>query len=432
MSRLIEFHDIIEKSRINCQESIFNGESSFIRETHNEKSESNRMYLGDNLDAMVHLLQNGYKERLDLVYIDPPFFSGADYRKRIRIETDGEDLVFYNHTFGDTWKGGLMEYLEMIATRLFLIKELLSDRGTIYVHVDNRTAHYMRLILDEVFGEERFLNEIIWSYKSGGAGRKSFSKKHDNILVYTKTKGYIFNPIREKSYNRGMKPYRFKNVSEYQDELGWYTLVNMKDVWTVNMVGRTSAERVGYQTQKPEALLAKIVESSSNPGSVVGDFFMGSGTTLKVAENMGRRWVGSDSSIQSILTAGKRLGAEAGFHLYHNLGDNDSSLEFSVEMTEKNNRKRISIKDIAIDEEIIEKNSSDPQLAERLIHENPSSYIDYLGVYRVNIYRECIREFYGPEVEMEFNLDDVISGEDRLTVRLIDIFGNTAEKELEG
>lgn len=103
--------------------------------------------------------------------------------------------------------------------------------------------------MDEIFGEDNFVNEIIWHYKSGGSGKRHFSRKHDTILVYSKTKKYYFLPDKEKSYNRGFKPYRFKGVKEYKDDMGWYTMVTMKDVWNVDMVGRTSSERTGYATQ---------------------------------------------------------------------------------------------------------------------------------------------------------------------------------------
>ncbi|WP_422485306.1 DNA methyltransferase [Gudongella sp. DL1XJH-153] len=431
MSRMLEFHKMIENSRLVSEEILKNPAPEFMSESHNSPTGENRLYLGENLHAMSNLIDYGFRGRLDLVYIDPPFFSGSDYRKRISIGKGEDELVFYNDAYKDTWKDGLMDYLGMISTRIFLIRELLSDKGTIYVHVDSRTAHYMRLILDEVFGENRFLNEIIWSYKSGGAGRKSFSKKHDNILVYTKTKNFIFNPLREKSYNRGMKPYRFKNVLEYEDEIGWHTLVNMKDVWNVDMVGRTSSERVGYETQKPEALLQRIVLASSNEGSIVGDFFMGSGTTIKVAEKNGRRWIGADNSVHSVVTCGSRLGDSAGYRLFHNLDMEDSSIDFSVKGNRVGERIGISIEDIRIDQDFITLNSSDPDLAERTLKEKPSKYIDYLGIYRVNIHRECIREWYGPEVETEFEIEDFFQKEDRIVIRLIDIFGNISEKELE-
>ncbi|MFS8541627.1 MAG: site-specific DNA-methyltransferase, partial [Tissierellales bacterium] len=152
-----------------------------------------------------------------------------------------------------------------------------------------------------------FLNEIIWAYKSGGVSKRYYSRKHDNILVYTKTKNYIFNPQKEKSYNRDFKPYRFKGVAEYKDEIGWYTLVNLKDVWQVDMVGRTSSERVNYATQKPEKLLERIILTSSDENSIVADFFAGSGTLGAVAERLNRRWIMSDKGDLSSITIYKRL-----------------------------------------------------------------------------------------------------------------------------
>ena len=171
----------------------------------------------------------------------------------------------------------------MMSIRLYLMKELLSSKGTLYVHLDYRIVHYVKILMDYIFGEENFINEIIWSYKSGGVTNKYYSRKHDTILMYSKTEDYIFNPQKEKSYNRGFKPYRFKGVKEYEDKIGWYTLVNLKDVWNINIVGRSSGERVGYGTQKPEELLERIISTSSNKDSIVADFFAGSGTTGVVA-----------------------------------------------------------------------------------------------------------------------------------------------------
>jgi len=431
MSIFLELDRIIENSR-SLARNLLEGEAEAMTLEHHGKDErGNRLYLGDNLHAMIHLIKDGMKGKIDLVYIDPPFFSGSDYKRRITVGKGEEKLVFYNHAYGDIWEDGILDYLMMISTRIFLIRELLSDKGTIYVHVDGRTSHYLRLILDQVFGEERFLNEIIWSYKSGGAGRRSFSKKHDNILVYTKTKDYIFNPQREKSYNRGMKPYRFKNVTEYQDDLGWYTLVNMKDVWSVDMVGRTSSERVGYETQKPEALLRRIIMASSNEDSIVADFFMGSGTTIKVAQDLGRGWIGGDSSIHSIVTCKRRLGDEASLKFYHMKEWNDSRLNFRAEAGKRGKSLELLIQDIHLDKESIERDASDPDLAMRLLEECPQAYIDYLGLYGVNKHRETIGEWYGQEVELEILLEDLPQDYGRIMIRMIDIFGNVAERELE-
>jgi len=431
MNRILELGSIVENSRALAQKLMEGKTSGMTVEHHGDAVRDNRLYLGDNLDAILHLMEDGMRGKIDLVYIDPPFFSGSDYKRRITVGKGDEKLVFYNHAYGDIWEDGITGYLQMISIRLFLMRELLSDRGTIYVHVDGRSSHYMRLILDQVFGEERFLNEIIWSYKSGGAGRRSFSKKHDNILVYTRTKNYIFNPQREKSYNRGMKPYRFKNVSEYQDDLGWYTLVNMKDVWSLDMVGRTSSERVGYETQKPESLLRRIIMTSSDEGSIVADFFMGSGTTVKVAKDLGRGWIGGDTSIHSIVTCKKRLGDGAGLKLYHTLKDKDSTIHFRATASRRGEALELSIQDIIMDGEAIGKDSSDPDLAMMLLETRPQVYIDYLGIYGVNNYRQTMGEWYGQEIELEILLENFPEADDRIMIRMIDIFGNIAERELE-
>ena len=140
------------------------------------------------------------------------------------------------------------------------------------------------------------MNEVIWNYKSGGATKRSFAKKHDTLLFYSKSRKYRFLPLREKSYNRGLKPYNFRGVEEFCDDIGWYTMVNMKDVWSIDMVGRTSAERNGYATQKPEALLERIISSCSREGDICADFFAGSGTLGAACQKMGRRWIMCDES----------------------------------------------------------------------------------------------------------------------------------------
>ena len=254
MSILFELADIVKDCELKAKkllirESILYSEEIVQRSENTEKLD-NILYYGDNINAILDLLNNGYKGKIDLIYIDPPFYTNASYSKQMEIDYLGEKKVIQYKAYSDIYKNGFKEYLEMITIRLFLMRELLSDRGSIYVHIDFRTVHYIKIIMDYIFGSEFFLNEIIWSYKSGGSSKKHFSRKHDNILVYTKTKDYIFNPQKEKSYNRGYKPYRFKGVTEYEDKLGWYTLVNLKDVWQIDMVGRTSRERIGYETQK--------------------------------------------------------------------------------------------------------------------------------------------------------------------------------------
>jgi len=290
-------------------ERSFNSADNILKsiECDNGIAHKDTLYNGDNIEAITDLFSKGYKNSIDLIYLDPPFFTKVNYKKRSAIYYDNMMQIIEHQSYSDTWAGGFEDYLNFLTVRLILMRDLLSNKGTIYVHVDYRTVHYIKIIMDYIFGMDNFLNEVIWSYKSGGSSKKSYSRKHDNILVYTKTKEYIFNPQKEKSYNRGFKPYRFKGVDEYEDELGWHTFVNLKDVWAIDMVGRTSMERVGFETQKPIALLDRIILASTNEDSIVADFFAGSGTTIVAALKNNRKWIGSDNSNSSILTIINRL-----------------------------------------------------------------------------------------------------------------------------
>ena len=242
------------------------------------------LFNGDNLKALKKMSGS-----VDFIYIDPPFYSKADYGN-----------------YDDRWKS-LDDYLTFLKERILLMKDVLKDSGLIAVHLDWHAVHYVKVMMDEIFGYDNFVNEIIWAYKSGGASPKSFAKKHDTILLYSKTKDYFFNPQKEKSYNREGRPYKFKGVSEYEDENGWYTLVNQKDVFNIDMVGRTSKERTGYATQKPEALLEILIEACCPKGGTVADFFAGSGTSAAVAVKTGRDFILCDEQPESIEIIQKRL-----------------------------------------------------------------------------------------------------------------------------
>lgn len=267
----------------------------------------NKLFWGDNLQVMSHLLRE-YRGQVDLIYIDPPFDSKADYKRKIKLKgstVSNDSSSFEEKQYGDIWTND--QYLQFMYERLTLCRELLSDTGSIYLHCDWHKSHHLRMLMDEVFGPDNFVNEIIWKYSSGGTSSDYFARKHDTLLLVRKSSEYTFNAQLEKSYNRGLKPYRFKGVAEYKDDIGWHTLVKMKDVWDIDMIGRTSAERQDYPTQKPEALLNRIVEVSSNPGDLVFDCFMGSGTTQAVAMKLGRRFIGADINLGAIQTTTKRL-----------------------------------------------------------------------------------------------------------------------------
>lgn len=292
----------------------------------------NRLCYGDNLLVMQALLNGdeatglpSMRGMIDLIYIDPPYDSKADYRTKITLPNGNIEQrpnVLEQFAYSDTWKEGTVSYLKMMYPRLYLMRELLSEQGSIYVHVDWHVGHYVKILLDEIFGKNNILNEIIWCYKSGGVGDKTFSKKHDTILFYKKNSDVIFNTQKEKSY---MMPWSGKNPAQtyYEDDKGTYTIVNVKDYWTdIGILATSSFERVGYATQKPEKLLERIINASSNEGSIVADFFGGSGTTAAVAEKLNRRWITSDFGKPANMIMRKRLiDQEAKPFLYQAVGD---------------------------------------------------------------------------------------------------------------
>ena len=278
-------------------------ERDFSKSSNQEPEDGwkNMIVFGDNLQFIKAIYENKdpiikdkVKGKVKLIYIDPPFATQDEFQNRLGAKA-----------YNDKKQGS--EFLEFLRRRLILAREILANDGSIYVHMDQKMGHYVKIILDEVFGKNQFKNEIIWQYKSGGAGTKAFANKHDVIFYYTKGSQYTFNVQKEKSYNRDFKPYRFKGVEEFEDEMGWYTWVNMRDVWEINMVGRTSSERIDYPTQKPEALLRRIITTSTNEGDLILDFFGGSGTTMAVAEKLNRRWITCDLGKLSYFTMQKRL-----------------------------------------------------------------------------------------------------------------------------
>lgn len=278
------------------------------KHVYDEEGLQSELALGDNLRYMRWLLAQGYGGKLKLIYLDPPFFTKAKYNATVKVkDAEGKSHRVHHLAYDDTFDRNLEQYIENMTARLLMMKELLADDGLMWIHLDWHSSHYIKLIMDELMGEKNFINEIIWSYKSGGSGKKHFARKHDTILVYSKTNKYYLDVPLEKSYNRGLKPYHFKGVKEYRDEFGWYTLVNMKDVWSIDMVGRTSGERTGYATQKPVELMKRIIGAASQEGDLIGDFFAGSGSFLEAAEKMGRSWVGCDNEELAAGMAKKRL-----------------------------------------------------------------------------------------------------------------------------
>ena len=276
-----------------------------------DKNASNLLFWSDNLQALHYLILD-FKEEIDLIYIDPPFFSGTNYS--VKIEQDGEtyDSIAYH----DHWNKDLDSYLQMLYERLVLFKELLSDKGLLFVHLDWHASHYIRVMLDEIFGENQFVNSIVWYYYNKySAGKQNVPRAHDDILVYSKTKNYALNEIRIprektiKQLKRVMVNGVLKNAKDENGHVIYRAVSDKKldDVWKIPCMQPASKEWTGFPTQKHHELLERILLLGSNEGDLVADFFCGSGTTLLTAEKLNRRWIGCDVSEFSIFLTRKRL-----------------------------------------------------------------------------------------------------------------------------
>ncbi|MBE6270365.1 MAG: site-specific DNA-methyltransferase [Prevotella ruminicola] len=290
-----------------------------LKESFGEETDGwmNKIFWGDNLQVMSHLLKK-YRGQVDLIYIDPPFDSKADYKKKIELrgkKAENDKTAFEEKQYTDIWSND--EYLQFMYERLIMLRELLSSNGSIYLHCDWHKSHYLRIIMDEVFGNEYFKNEVVWYYRRWNIAGSSYAANHDTLLYYTKSKtdhtyNQLYIPKSEKSSAQGKSWISIigedgvrRSVQTDVPTKG----VPMPDVWEISMINPVAKERteVNYPTQKPEALLERILTVSSNPGDLVFDCFMGSGTTQAVAMKLGRRFIGADINLGAIDTTVKRL-----------------------------------------------------------------------------------------------------------------------------
>jgi DNA modification methylase len=260
---------------------------------------ANRLIWGDNL----HVMRQLPSESIDLIYIDPPFFSGRQYNI---IFGDQNEV----RSFTDIWEGGMPGYLIWLNARLYEMKRLLKKTGSIYVHCDWHASHYIKVEMDKIFGYENFLNEIIWHYSAGAVGKKHFGRKHDTILRYGKTKDVAFYPdnVRVPYADSTLQRLMYSGARERDVEKVLKRGGKVPtDVWEIGIVQGNSAERIGYPTQKPEALVERIIKASTQEGDVVADFFCGGGTTPAVAQRLGRRWIACDQSRVAVAVTADRL-----------------------------------------------------------------------------------------------------------------------------
>jgi len=346
---------------------LFRGQ---VREI-NKNEWLNRLIYGDNLLVMQGLLSGdehtglpSMRGKIDLIYIDPPFDSKADYRTKIHLpnaDIEQKPTVIEQFAYSDTWKDGTVSYLKMLYPRLVLMRELLSEQGSIYVHIDWHVGHYVKILLDEIFGKENFRNEIIWTF--GGKGltnvKTNFARNYGNIFFYSKSKSPFLNlrtgEVSESVLKRFGKymsaDYKitFKTLRESGDKLELEKSTKsfirqyskfpedgdiardyssgslLKDVWNDIPIVRENAvygEYLGYGTQKPKKLLERIIEASCPETGIVADFFAGSGTTGAVAERLGHRWIMADLGKPASMIMRKRLiDQDSKPFLYHSIGD---------------------------------------------------------------------------------------------------------------
>lgn len=276
-----------------------------LKETYGEEVNDwrNKIYWGDNLQVMSHLLKT-YRGKITVIYIDPPFDSKADYKKQIELKgekVENDRTAFEEKQYTDIWTND--EYLQFMYERMILMWELLADDGSIYLHCDPTMSHYLKLLMDEIFGIGQFQNEIVWAYRTGGVGKNFWPRKHDVLLFYSKSSKYKHNALQERIFYE--KPFFNEQVD---DEGRYFADVYIRDMWDdIKPVINVSKERTDYPTQKPEALIERIIKASSNPGDFVFDCFMGSGTTQAVAMKFGRRFIGADINLGAVEITTKRL-----------------------------------------------------------------------------------------------------------------------------
>ncbi|MBN1803029.1 MAG: site-specific DNA-methyltransferase [Candidatus Lokiarchaeota archaeon] len=288
----------------------------------------NLLLLGDNKLIMAVILKK-FARKLKLIYIDPPFATGGEFNYKIQIGDGDESKKSHKwvrkQAYNDSWKNGLESYLSFMYERLLFAKDLLSDDGSIYIHLDWHAGHYVKLMMDEIFGASNFRNEIIWAYPAASAHtKKYYVRSFDIILYYTKSANYEFNddPNIYMEYSDRVKNalnkdekgiFYYRGGSHDGKKLAQKVYLKKRgvfprDVWTdIPYVRANTLEYQGFSTQKPERLLKRIILASTSENDLVADFFCGSGTTLAVAEKLKRRWIGCDLSQNSLHMVKKRL-----------------------------------------------------------------------------------------------------------------------------
>ena len=292
---------------------IYVVESHSRYQVSNMNVENRTLFHGDNLKFLRGINSN----TIDLIATDPPFNKMRDFHASSGSQSNGasfKDKWLWDEVVDNEWVDIIGDtyplawsvialsrrmygddrsaFLCWLCVRLMEMHRVLRDHGSLYLHIDYTAHAYVKILLDTIFGVENFVNEIIWFYKTGGTSKLWFNRKHDVILFYSKSRNYVFNSSKEKSYLRAK--YDFPNIEILEDEIGYYRMVGVRDVWDIPALRGNQREFIGYPTQKPTALYERIIKASSDEGDLVLDPFAGSGTTLVAAERLGRKWIGMD------------------------------------------------------------------------------------------------------------------------------------------
>ena len=411
----------------------------------------NKIIHGDNINILDGIknssLINNIKINggIKLIYIDPPFEVGTKHKMKIEIGNNK------NHSLGVVAyedKRGKDKFIKFMRERLILMRDLMASDGSIYLHCDWRTSGWIRLLLDEIFGEKNFINENIWSYKTGGTSKRSFAKKHDTIFLYSKSDKYIFNQQLYKSWQK--KRYNYsKKYPEYFDEKEgrWYHLAVCRDVWDdIYPIGTENKERLGYPSQKPESLLERIIRTSTNEGDIVADFFSGSGTTAAVAERLCRKWIITDIGSKAIQVSKNRI-LDILYNKYEakekvNSFDvlcfnedkslNEYSFDFRIKTNIKDHKISIELVDfVPIGNNYLSQGKKEVNLSW-------SDWIDSWAIdFNYNSSSKCfLADWYSfknkdnKSIDLKTNYFKYISDQSNFGVVVTDVFGNTTFKEI--
>jgi DNA modification methylase len=355
-------------------------------------------YKADAVNALPLLAEN-WKEKFQVIYMDPPFSTGQTFRFQQRIGEEGwrgnSKYMLAHHAYSDQWESR-DSFLDMLRQVLSCSRELLKPEGSIFLHLDYRFSSYARILMDEIFGAENLLNEIIWTYKSGGRAKNHFSRKHDTILFYRKSNRHFFDMEAVGKPRGAGKRNNMKKQVDEDGRIFWSIHTNGReyryyedskvypsDVWDdISHLQQKDPERTGYDTQKPEALLKRIILSTSRPGDWVGDFFAGSGTTLAAAQKAGRKWVGMDNSNFSLIVSRKRL-MQADFQIQAAGAGTIHISDPGANTEEYGPVSKVRLDTVAVDQNKLEIHLAD-YMCERLpIIQDFLDYIDYWAAGRI-------------------------------------------------